>query len=552
MLTRLIINDYALISHLDTEFHSGFSVITGETGAGKSIILGAIGLLLGARADSHSIKVGARQCRIEAHFDLSAYPPYDFFSEADIDFDGSECIISRIVTSAGKSRAFINDTPVTVAELKRLAQSLVDVHSQHQNLLLQTSDFQLSVIDALAGNADLLSNIAACFVKVQNTQKELQSLYDERNRAESEREFIEFQLSQLLEANLQADELENLQSEIEILENAEELQSLYSQSAAILSDDEHGICNNLRAALKNIQEAASLSSEATILSERINNSYIELRELSSDIERLAFSIQADPQRLSQLNLRLDTINSLMHKHHVDSIEALIEIRDSFDTRLQSFDSNGAAIEKLQQELDVLRNDYMTLAARLTESRSGVVNRLTSHIHSTLESLGMPNATMQVVFSTRKDFTAKGLDDINFTISTNKSSPYQTLDTLSGGEAARVMLALKDLLTGVVHLPTIIFDEIDTGVSGRIAESMGAIMHRMAMGNRQIISITHLPQIAARGSNHYRVYKKDGDDTTNTHIEQLDEEQRVLEIAAMLSGDNISDAAIDNARALLIQ
>lgn len=549
MLTRLIIQDYALIEHLDVDFQSGFSVITGETGAGKSIILGAMQLLLGARSDSKAIKQGAKQCKIEAHFDLSSYRHFDFFDNEDFEFDGSSCIITRIVSANGKSRSFINDVPASVAQLKVLGEQLVDIHSQHKNLLLHTSDFQLSVLDTLAHNQAQRDEYRQTYTRYHQIKKLLDELTETRAAQLQEADFMQFQFMQLYDACLVKDEETLLEQEAERLRHAQELQVLYQNATGILSSDEGGL-NQIRQVFGLLNQAASLDANSAPLAQRVNEAYIELKDIASEIESAADDAVYDPERLQIVEERLDMLNSLMLKHRVNTSAELIAIRDDLDNRLQETGKTDETIEQLTRESKVAHEQLLKQANELTQTRASVIPSVIEHLHVTLASLGMPNADVSVEISHRSQPSIDGMDDVLFTIATNKNSPHNPLSTLSGGEAARVMLAIKDMLTGAVHLPTIIFDEIDTGVSGRIAESMAAIMQRMGKEDRQVISITHLPQIAARGSAHYRVYKEDGADETQTHIIRLTDDERVHEIAAMLSGDMITDAAIENAKSLL--
>ena len=553
MIKSIHIENYALIEHLDIDLHSGFSVITGETGAGKSIILGAIGLLLGQRADSKSIKNGKAKCVVEAGFMIEDYGLESFFEENDIDFDGSECIIRRELTSAGKSRAFINDTPAQLGLLKELGAKLIDVHSQHQNLLLNKENFQLNVLDIIAGNADRNAHYTSVFMRYTALCSMLDNAIEEAERNKADEDFLQFQYDQLETANLSEGEQAELESEVEMLSHAEDIKSGLYRAKGYLSaeTDADDVLRMMKQSLASLQSVSSVFSEAGTLASRIDSCYIELKDIADEIDSHIDSIDYNPERLDFVNERLNTIYSLEKKHKVDTVEELIAIRDDMARRLEGISNSDEHIERLRRERDDAFAQVMECAEQLSEERKKAAEQVEKKMVDYLLPLGMPNVRFAVEFSRRETPVMSGLDKVAFLFSANKNGAMQNVaQVASGGEIARVMLSLKALIAGAVKLPTIIFDEIDTGVSGSIAEKMARIMQEMGGKNRQVISITHLPQIAALGSSHYKVYKTDDEDSTTSHIVELSHEQRVEEIANMLSGENITSAAIDNAKELL--
>jgi len=576
MLLRLHIENYALIEHLDIQLHAGFSVITGETGAGKSIMLGAIGLLLGQRADSKSIMQGAGRCVVEAGFDLSRYHFEEFFEANELDFDGSECIVRREITSAGKSRAFINDTPVQLTLLKALGERLIDIHSQHKNLLLSQENFQLSVLDILADNAGLLADYRSEYQHYHQLVRQYNELTDTLRQSRDNEDYLRFQLNQLAEANLQAGEQEELEAELETLEHAEEIkQSLYMACAALQQGgDEADALQLLRRGKQSVDAVTSVFPAAEEISRRLDSCYIELKDIAGEIESRCDAIEYDPERLNFVNERLNTIYTLEKKHRLDSVEALLALQQELEGKMQLADNTEAVLEALHRQCCECAGRAYSLAGQLSRKRRQVATTLEAQMVESLQPLGMPNVQFQVdiatavqppsagtdaspdgrpapVESAGEGLTPTGTDTVTFLFTANRSTALQPISRVaSGGEVARVMLALKALIAGAVKLPTIIFDEIDTGVSGSIAEKMARIMKGMGDRDRQVISITHLPQIAALGSWHYKVYKEDQADTTRSHIAELTPDQRVQEIAHMLSGEAMTEAALQNARSLL--
>jgi len=553
MLTHLHIQNYALIDYLDIDFKSGFSVITGETGAGKSIILGAIGLLLGQRADSKTIKNEEKRCIIEAEFDLKGHHLESFFHENDLDYD-TLCIIRRELSATGKSRAFINDTPASVSQLKELGDQLIDIHSQHQNLLLGKENFQLHALDTLAENEDMLTHYQQTFKEFRTQVKKLEELKKATTDDKNELDYIQFQYSQLKDAKLQPQEQEELEALQQTLEHAEDIKSSLYRSGDQLQNEEGGITSLLHEVQRQLNNISSVFSKAEELSQRIDSCYIELKDIANEIENNAEEIEYDPERLEQINERLNTIYSLQQKHHVDNIQSLIDIQETLGEKLNHIENRDEEIAELQQCIDTISIKLQELADQLTATRKNVSTALQQQMCIYLQSLGMPNVRFEVNITQLEEATITGKDKVQFLFSANKSSAMLPISQVaSGGEIARVMLSLKAILCQYTMLPTIIFDEIDTGVSGQIAESMALIMQKMGeKPQRQVISITHLPQIAALGSQHYRVFKNDTTDGTATHIAQLTNEDRIEEIAHMLSGATITSAAIENARALLSQ
>ena len=552
MLKHLYIKNYALIEELDMDFQEGFSVITGETGAGKSILLGAIGLLLGQRADSKSIQTGASRCVIEAEFYLEGFGLETFFSENDFDFEGHTCTLRRELTSAGKSRAFINDTPATVAQLKELGSHIIDIHSQHQNLLLANENFQMEILDILGNNEERIKQYSTIYQEYKTLEHALEKLKERINSDKENEDYLRFQLKQLSEFNPVAGEDETLQEEAETLSHAEDIKSALFQATERMSGEQYGIVSSLRQVLQTLQSATRHYPAAEEWRARVEEAYIDLKDLSQELEEKAESISFDPQRLEAINNRLDELYTLEKKHHTDSAEGLVRIKEQLALQLGEMDCSEEDIAEKEKELAQVKKNLVEKAGELTQSRSEAATLLQEKMHSMLAPLGMPNAHLDVQVAPLETPSAKGMDQVVFFFSANKNgTPRPIADVASGGEVARVMLSLKTLISKAKQLPTIIFDEIDTGVSGNIADCMAQMMKEMASNHKmQVISITHLPQIAAMGATHYRVYKEDTSDQTLSHIKQLDKEERIKEIANMLSGAQVSQAAIENAKQLL--
>ena len=554
MIRHLHIENYALIEHLDMDFHSGFSVITGETGAGKSIIIGAIGLLLGQRADSRSIKTDAKRCVVEATFDLAHDALDDFFEENDLDFDGSECIIRRELTAAGKSRAFINDTPASLAQLKELGEQLLDVHSQHKNLLLGKEDFQLSVLDIVANNQEVLNTYKKEYKDYRLLQKQLEDALEDAKNGKEDEDYLRFQVNQLADANLKEGEQDELEEESETLEHAEDIKSsLYTACNNLQSsNDGTDVLGLLKHSLSEIQSISSVYSAADEIAERLDSCYIELKDIADELESQAEDVEYNPSRLEQVNERLSTIYTLQKKHGVESVEELLKLQEEMEDKLSRITNSDDFIEELQQKVNTQKDKVLALAKKLSQARLAAAKKVEKEMETRLLPLGMPSVQFKCsVLAIPSELTGTGYDQVQFLFNANKSGePKPVSQIASGGEIARVMLSLKALIAGAVKLPTIIFDEIGTGVSGSIAEKMARIMKEMGDHERQVISITHLPQIAALGSHHYKVYKEETEDATLSHIIPLNDEQRIEEIACMLSGEKLTQAALDNAKTLL--
>ena len=551
MLKHLHIENYALIESLDIDLNDGFSVITGETGAGKSILLGAIGLLTGERADLSAIQTGKQRCILEATFNPEGYDLESFFQDEDLDFDPSECIIRRELTANGKSRAFINDTPTTISALKKLGNRLIDIHSQHQNLLLGQENFQLSVLDTVASIPELILSYSNAFHKWNLAVKTLDKAQNNLDESKKDEDYLRFLVTELVNFNPQPGEDETLQQQCDMLEHAQDIKSALMQGYCQLSEGDSPVTDTLRQVRNLIASIQSYFQQAEELTERLESCRIELQDIADTLESEGESIDYDPMRLEELQNRLNTLYSLEQKHHVGSSEELIDIMKQMKERLEMMDNSDEYIKQLQREEQEARTLLDGLSGKLTEKRTIAAKKVEKDVISCLKTLGMPNVRFQVSISPTESPTLKGMDKVSFLFSANLGSDMQNISQVaSGGETARVMLSLKSILSGVMSLPTIIFDEIDTGVSGHIAESMAKIMHKMGQQGRQVISITHLPQIAALGQHHYKVWKEDTDKVTRSHITYLEQEERITELANMLSGSNVSPEAINNARALL--
>lgn len=550
MLKHLYIKNFTLIDQLDIAFHSGFSVITGETGAGKSIILGAIGLLLGNRADSKQIKQGEKKCTIEAHFDLSHYGFESFFEDNDIDFEPEDTIIRRELTANGKSRAFINDTPVSLQMMRMLGEQLIDIHSQHQNLLLQKDDFQLNVVDIIAQDSTALSAYHSFYQHYKESLQRLSDLKEQIAKAQENEEFMRFQFNELESAGLVEGRQQELEQESETLSHSEDIKTAYYEADHLLNDDDNGIIYKLGESLDSLSNIENVYSKAKDMVQRLSSVHIELKDIASEVGSEVENIEFDPSRLDSINQQLDQLNTLEQKYHVSTEEELIEIRDNIAEQLQSIDNSDEELESLTKKVDEELKLCTEKAAKLTELRLKAGKIVEKEMSQRLIPLGIPNVRFKVDI-TSKPLSLDGADKVQFLFSANTSTAMEPVaQVASGGEIARVMLSLKAMISGAVKLPTIIFDEIDTGVSGKIAQKMALIMQEMGNNNRQVISITHLPQIAALGRSHYKVEKEETAEGTRSHMRGLNQEERVCEIAQMLSGADISDAALQNARELL--
>ena len=552
MLTQLYIKNFTLIDELNVDFHPGFSVITGETGAGKSIILGALGLLLGNRADVKTIKEGTQRCIVEGHFDITRYALEQFFFENDIDFVGEDCILRREVNSNGKSRAFINDTPVGLNLMKELGEQLIDIHSQHQNLLLQKQDFQLSVVDIIAKNQSLLAQCKKEYAEYNDSKSKLQRAKQSIEKSKTNIDFIRFQYNELAALNLQVGEEESLEQQSKTMQHSEDIKSSLYEVDSNLSDESTGIITRLYRSLSAIKSIAEVLPQAEDITERLDNTYIELKDISSEVSDMLENIEYDPQELERINNRLDAIYTLQQKHHVNSVEELVRLQEDYKATLDNVENSDVALEELENSMKESLTKVSKTADELTKKRKASIKTIVSDIAERLKALALPNVSFNINIK-KKEISSNGCDDVEFLFSANPGTPLRPISEIaSGGEIARVMLSLKAMLSGAVKLPTIIFDEIDTGVSGRIAEQMAVIMKEMGHSDRQVISITHLPQIAAQGSNHYKVYKEQDNNETHSHLTHLTDDERIQEIAQMLSGSNVTEAAINNAKELLGQ
>ncbi|MCD8309861.1 MAG: DNA repair protein RecN [Prevotellaceae bacterium] len=550
MLQALYIQNYALIERLDIRFETGFSVITGETGAGKSILLGALGLLLGQRADARALRAGATKCVVEARFDVGGYALQPLFEANDWEYD-TECIVRRELLLSGKSRAFINDTPVTLSQLKELGDRLVDIHSQHQNLLLNREGFQLDVLDIVARDGALLDGYTTSYTAWREALQALERREKEAEQGRAEEEFLRFQWEQLEAAHLKAGEQAALEQEAEMLGHAEEIQAALYHTDRLLTGDEEGTLNALNTCRETLGGVRRLYPAVTQLSERMESAYIELKDIAREVAGMAEGVESNPARLEAVNERLDLLYTLQRKHHVSTVEELLALAQSYNERLAAITSCDEEIAALRQRVSALQQEVMEKAALLTKARLAAAREVERQLAARLVPIGMPHVRFHVETGARKEPGPQGADSVTFLFSANKSGVLQPLSSVaSGGEISRIMLSIKAMVAGATQLPTIIFDEIDTGVSGEIADRMGGIMQEMGAHDRQVISITHLPQIAARGRVHYKVYKQEDDSGSTTRIRRLTDEERVGEIACMLSGSHLSDAALDNARVLL--
>ncbi|MBB1538316.1 MAG: DNA repair protein RecN [Prevotella sp.] len=550
MLKQLYIKNFTLIDELDITFQQGFSVITGETGAGKSIILGALHLLLGARADSKQIKNGSSKCVVEAHFDLSHYGLETFFDEFGIDYDANDCIIRREVNDNGKSRAFVNDTPVALTTMRELGEQLIDIHSQHQNLLLQKEDFQLNVVDIIADNAQLRQSYLQAYNEYHKATKRFNDFQEASQKSKENEEFLRFQFSELDKAKLVAGEDEELEQQSRTLSHVEDIKSALYDASSALSSEDGGCVEKTKNASSRLHDITEVFPEIKDVDERLSSAYIELKDIAQEIERKLEDVDFDPRQLDEINSRLDLIYALEQKFHASSVDELINEYKRLQDELASIDGGDEQLEQLQQEMQEKYDVAMKLARKLSDARKKAAQKVEEGLKQRLVPLGIPNVKFKIEFKER-DCSSSGIDKVSFLFSANNSTALQPVSQVaSGGEISRVMLSLKAMISGAVKLPTIIFDEIDTGVSGRVAEKMAQIMKEMGDNHRQVLSITHLPQIAAIGATHYKVSKEETAQGTISHMQMLTEQERIEEIAQMLSGSDISEAAIANAKTLL--
>lgn len=553
MLKKLDIRNFTLIDHLEMALYPGFSVITGETGAGKSIVIGAIGLLLGNRADAKQVKRGCDKCIIEATFDLSIYHSdvlKDFFEDNDLDYEPEECLLRREVNANGKSRAFINDTPVTLALMRELGEQLIDVHSQHQNLLLSKEDFQLNVVDIIARDRQQLAEYRAAFAEYRSAQRRLEELREQIATSRDNEDFLRFQQKELSEANLASGEQEQLEQEAELMSHAEDIKRALHEADYGLSGDDTGIVNLTRSIAAQLRSVADVYPEAQELAERLESCFVELKDISQEIASKVDDVEYDPQRFNLITQRLDTIYTLQQKFHVQTVDELLDRLNGINAQLDNIDNSDEELQELERSVEKLHAVCVEKAVVLTDMRRKSAMVVEQELSKLLVPLGIPKVRFKVEVSPA-DLSTNGADKVMFLFSANSSTDMQPVSQVaSGGEIARVMLSLKAMISKAIGLPTIIFDEIDTGVSGRVAEQMAHIMRDMGKANRQVLCITHLPQIAAAGSTHYKVAKQETEYGTVSTMTQLSDEQRITEIAQMLSGSDVSQAAVDNAKSLL--
>lgn len=553
MLKKLDIRNFTLIDHLEMALYPGFSVITGETGAGKSIVIGAIGLLLGNRADAKQVKRGCDKCIIEATFDLSIYHSdvlKDFFEDNDLDYEPEECLLRREVNANGKSRAFINDTPVTLALMRELGEQLIDVHSQHQNLLLSKEDFQLNVVDIIARDRQQLADYRAAFAEYRFAQRRLEELREQIATSRDNEDFLRFQQKELSEANIASGEQEQLEQEAELMSHAEDIKRALHEADYGLSGDDTGIVNLTRSIAAQLRSVADVYPEAQELAERLESCFVELKDISQEIASKVDDVEYDPQRFNLITQRLDTIYTLQQKFHVQTVYELLDRLNGINAQLDNIDNSDEELQELERSVEKLHVVCVEKAVVLTDMRRKSATVVEQELSKLLVPLGIPKVRFKVDVSPA-DLSTNGADKVMFLFSANSSTDMQPVSQVaSGGEIARVMLSLKAMISKAIGLPTIIFDEIDTGVSGRVAEQMAHIMRDMGKANRQVLCITHLPQIAAAGSTHYKVAKQETEQGTVSTMTQLSDEQRITEIAQMLSGSDVSQAAVDNAKSLL--
>lgn len=549
MLLSLFIQNYALISNLEIEFHSGFSTITGETGAGKSILMGALSMILGQRAEAGLLKDKAKKCIIEGRFDINKYALQSYFKDHELDYEDIT-IFRREISSDGKSRAFINDTPVNVGVLKDIGMRLVDIHSQHHNLILGDNNFQLKVLDIYARHEDVLQKYKELHSTYRNVQKEYKLLIEKSTKAKTELDYLQFQFDQLLEADIKEGELVELEQELKILSNADDIKLNLEKAIYIIKEKEDNIVLQLKETQNAAGNVSKYRDDVTDLVKRLESTFIEVKDIANDLERISSDIENNPGRIEIINQRIDVLYALLQKHHVTHCTELIEIRNDLEKQILEITSYDLEIKKAETHINELFIEISSIAGNITKKREKVLSGIEKDIVSLLKQLGMPHATFKIILSELQELGPTGADSVLFTFSANKNIAAEDISKVaSGGELSRLMLSIKSIIAGFTDLPTIIFDEIDTGVSGEIADKMGDIMKKMAR-DMQVISITHLPQIASKGSNHYIVYKTETKQTTTTQIRLLGKEERITEVARMLSGSELTEAAIGNAIELL--
>jgi DNA repair protein RecN (Recombination protein N) len=549
MFTHLSVRNYVLIQELEVDFYEGLSIITGETGAGKSILLGALGLLTGQRADSSTLLDKTRKCVVEGTFQLPSGEWAVWFDEHELEYAIST-IIRREISADGKSRAFVNDSPVNLTVLKDLGSKLIDIHSQHQNIYLASAAFQVYILDSYAQQTDTVADYAHKYVHYRELQSELERLLQLSGQQQSESDYHRFRFTELAAAKLVEGEQSVLEEEQEILSHAGEIKTGMLQVSAWIDADEVSVTTMLKSAVSTIGRLQQVYPKGEVFKQRLEAALIELKDIATETGQAAEAMEYNPNRLETINSRLDLLYSLQQKHRVASVAELIAIRDALDVKLQEIANYDAAIEKIKEQRDQAQTGLWQLAGQISEGRQAAVAGIEERIHGLLQQLAIPNALFKVDISRSEELSPSGTDHVRFLFSANKQQTPQELGkTASGGEISRIMLAIKAVIAEKIILPSLIFDEIDAGVSGEIAEKMGIIFEQMAH-HAQVVNITHLPQVAAKGQHHYKVYKKDTELTTQTKVRKLTPEERVIEIARILSGEKVSDAAFENARQLL--
>lgn len=551
MLHRLTVHNYVLIDELDIDFSKGLTIVTGETGAGKSILLGALSLILGERADSGVLLNKQKKCIIEGVFNISNYHLNNFFESYELDYS-NETVLRREINAEGKSRAFINDTPVNLSQLKQLGASLVDIHSQHETLTLSNSTFQLGVVDAFAKHENLLSKYHSLYTGYSTLKKDLEALREREKQSKLDLDYLKFQFNELEEAKLQANEQQKLESELSLLTHAEEIQTSLANATAMLTEGESNLVDQLAAVLNSIAQLTKFDEKFDELAQRLKSSVVEIKDIADEIAIAEQKLELNPQRAEIINERLNIIYRLQQKHHVNSVEELITLQDEVGKKLEGIGSLEAQILKLEKELNEITEQLFKSAENISANRAKAIPKIESSIKEMLTNLAMPNAVLKIQQDIlgNENFNASGIDKISFLFSANKGVTYKELNKVaSGGELSRLMLSIKSLIAQLTALPTIVFDEIDTGISGETASKMGVMMQKIS-AQHQVIAITHLPQIASKGDVHYVVYKEESGKTVRTGINKLNKQDRVKEIARMLSGEKLTDAAMENAKELL--
>ncbi len=550
MLQKLVVSNYAIIDHIEVDFSGSLNIITGETGAGKSILLGALSLILGSRAESKVLFDDSRKCVVEAHFSLKGYRLQAFFQANDLDYE-EQLIIRRELTTAGKSRAFVNDTPVTLEVLKELGAQLINLHSQHETLALSSASFQLQLVDAVAHHEALLQQYTTQYGLWRKTKKQLQDLLDRSKQDIGDIDYLNYQLSELAEASLDKEEFETLEQELNSLANAEEIKGNLSRSVMVLSNADGSVVDRLNELRTLLDDISKYNTEVKGLSERLNSATIELEDISREMERLEEGLQYDPERIATLQERQTIINRLLAKHHAASINELLALQADVETRISAFDNLRADIDKLTKQEVQLLLELKKLGTQITANRQKVAPQIEKQVIEKLAYVGMENSQFKIEIEPLSEPGADGADRIRFLFSANKGGRMDELRKVaSGGELSRLMLVLKSLIAKNMALPTLIFDEIDTGISGEVAHKAGLVMEELAQGH-QVIAITHLPQIASKGDSHLFVYKGLENNRTVTRIRKLTHDERATEIAKMLGGDKVTEAALVNARELLM-